>query len=169
MDHLVVIKSLFLHSYWADARIFDCAARIKKDTLFSPIRMPHQSLFGTLFHAIGAEWLWIKRCQGISPSDFLSEKEITDLPALREKWQEQQQITIRFLDSLQDSDLDRTINYRSISREQRLNILWHILVHVPTRSLHHRAEAAQILTEFGQSPGDLDFYYYISAVEHRDF
>jgi uncharacterized damage-inducible protein DinB len=169
MSNLAVIKSLFLHSYWADDRIFDRASRIDEERLFSPIRMPHQSLFGTLFHAIGAEWLWINRCQGISPANFLSEKEIADLPALREKWQEQQQITIRFLESLKASDLDRRINYQSISGEPRSNILWHILVHVPTHSLQHRAEAAQILTEYGESPGDLDFDEYIAAIEKPNF
>jgi len=167
MSRLAVIKSLFLHSYWADARIFDFASRIDKEKLFSPLRMPHPSLYKTLFHAIGAEWLWINRCQGTSPSAYMSEKEITNLPDLREKWQEQQQITIGYLNHLTDADLDRAIDYQSISGVPRSNILWHILVHVPMHSHQHRAEAAQILTEFGESPGNLDFYYYTAAVEHH--
>jgi uncharacterized damage-inducible protein DinB len=168
MNHLTIIKSLYLHGYWADERIFDCAFRLDEKMLFEFTRMPRKTLFGTLFHEIGAEWLWINRCQGISPSTFLSENEASDLPALREKWREQQQITIPFLDQLNRSDLRRTIHYLSISGESRSNILWHILVHVPLHSLQHRAEAAQILTEFGESPGDLDFDEYVEEVGQPD-
>jgi uncharacterized damage-inducible protein DinB len=168
MSYLTIIKTLYLHGYWADDRIFDCASRLDEKMLFERTRMPRQTLFGTMFHAIGAEWLWINRCRGISPSTFLLENETPDLPTLREKWQEQQQITISFLDQLKSSDLRRAIDYRSISGEPRSNILWHILVHVPIHSLQHRAEAAQILTEFGESPGDLDFDEYVEAVDQPD-
>ena len=43
----------------------------------------------------------------------------------------------------------------------RSNLLWHILLHVAIHTVQHRAEAAQILTQIGQSPGDLDFDEYI--------
>jgi uncharacterized damage-inducible protein DinB len=40
-----------------------------------------------------------------------------------------------------------------------------LLVHPVMHGAQHRSEAAQMLTEFGHSPGDYDLVYYL--VEHR--
>ena len=43
------------------------------------------------------------------------------------------------------------------------SLLWHYLVHVVNHGTQHRSEAAALLTEYGQSPGDLDFLIFLEA------
>jgi len=114
-----------------------------------------------LFHCLGAERLWIERCRGYSPKSFLAESQSPSLQAIGETWAGQRTTTQAFLDSLDEQALSRTIDYSSLRGEVRSNLLWHILLHVAIHTVQHRAEAAQILTQIGQSPGDLDFDEYI--------
>jgi uncharacterized damage-inducible protein DinB len=130
--------------------------------------MPHGSLWATLFHSLGAEWLWIERCRGHSPSSFLAGEESPDLQTMSEKWAAQRATTLAFLHSIDQQALSRTVSYKSLKGTARSNILGDILIHVAMHTTQHRAEAAQILTEMGHSPGDLDYDEYIEARSTAD-
>ena len=41
--------------------------------------------------------------------------------------------------------------------------LWYYLLHMVTHSQQHRAESAQLLTQLGRSPGDIDFLDYADS------
>ncbi|MGH2491533.1 MAG: DinB family protein, partial [Candidatus Limnocylindria bacterium] len=43
--------------------------------------------------------------------------------------------------------------------------LWYFLVHMVTHSQQHRSESAQLLTQLGRSPGDVDFLDYCDEHE----
>jgi uncharacterized damage-inducible protein DinB len=163
MDSLTMVRSLFEYNYWAVDRVLRVASRLKPSQLTSQTAIPHGSLWATLFHSLGAEWLWIERCKGHSPSSFLAGEESPDLQIMSEKWAAQRATTLAFLHSLDEQEFSRTVSYKSLKGTARSNILGDILIHVATHTIQHRAEAAQILTELGQSPGDLDYDEYIDA------
>jgi uncharacterized damage-inducible protein DinB len=163
-----MVRSLFEYNYWAVDRILRVACRPEPSQLTSQTAMPHGSLWATLFHSLGAEWLWIERCKGHSPSSFLAGEESPDLEAMSQKWAAQRATTLELLRSLDEEELSRTISYKSLRGTERSNILGDILIHVATHTTQHRAEAAQILTELGHSPGDLDYDEYIEARSTAD-
>jgi uncharacterized damage-inducible protein DinB len=39
---------------------------------------------------------------------------------------------------------------------------WHLLYHVFSHGIQHRSEAAAMLTDYGQSPGNIDFTIFLS-------
>jgi uncharacterized damage-inducible protein DinB len=39
--------------------------------------------------------------------------------------------------------------------------VWQTILHVINHGTQHRSEAAAILTSYGQSPGELDFYLFL--------
>ena len=41
--------------------------------------------------------------------------------------------------------------------------LWYYVLHMVTHSNQHRAESAQLLTQLGRSPGDIDFLDYADS------
>ena len=62
-----------------------------------------------------------------------------------------------------DDDLTRTITLKRPDGSERSPSQWQILVHILYHSAQHRSEMAEMLTRFGQSPGDLDFIFYVNS------
>jgi uncharacterized damage-inducible protein DinB len=61
-----------------------------------------------------------------------------------------------YLDTLTEETLNGTIRY-VIPGARRERAVWHILLDVIIHATQHRSEAAVLLTDYGQSPGDFDF------------
>ena len=53
----------------------------------------------------------------------------------------------------------------SLSQSPRDRILWHCLYHVVNHGTQHRSEAAALLTDYGSSPGDLDFTLFLALTQ----
>jgi uncharacterized damage-inducible protein DinB len=67
-----------------------------------------------------------------------------------------------FLATLADEDVTRLVRYDTDSGGPRRRVLWHCLHHVVNHGTQHRSEAAVLLTDYGRSPGDLDFTVFLN-------
>ena len=162
MSSLALIRSFYEYNYWAIRQILASADQLDPAHVTADMHMPHASLWATLFHTLNAEWLWIERCRGRSPKSLLPEPAIPSLEAIETAWAGQHTTTLAYLDSLDEAALGWIVNYSSLTGAPRSSLLWQLLLHVATHTVQHRAEAAQILTQFGQSPGDLGFNDYLA-------
>jgi uncharacterized damage-inducible protein DinB len=61
-----------------------------------------------------------------------------------------------YLLDLSDADLDRPFD---LGPRGTLPV-WELLVHFANHATQHRSEAAILLTLYGHSPGDLDYFLY---------
>ncbi|MCE7963585.1 MAG: hypothetical protein DYH05_13995, partial [Acidobacteria bacterium ACB1] len=66
--NLADIKRLFDYTEWANALAMDAATRLSDEELRHDFGISHKSIFGTLLHMAGAEWIWLERWNGRSPS-----------------------------------------------------------------------------------------------------
>jgi uncharacterized damage-inducible protein DinB len=160
------ISTLYEYSYWATGRILAAATQVSTEQFLARTSHSHGSLRGTLIHTLSAEWIWRVRCQdGLSPSRMLSEADFPTLEALQTRWRAEEQAMWGYLTSLGDADLSRTIRYSRTGGHPQENLLWHILVHVVNHGTQHRSEAAAVVTDYGQSPGDIDFIVFLRERE----
>lgn len=160
---LVEILTLFDYNYWANDRVLAAAAKVT-DAQFTALApaVSNGSLRGALLHVLNAEWIWRMRChEGLSPSGLLMEEDFPTLETLRTRWQTDEQTMRTFLAGLRDDDLTDPVKYKTTSGTPHENTLWHILVHVVNHGTQFRSEAAVLLSEYSQSPGDLDFIYFL--------
>jgi uncharacterized damage-inducible protein DinB len=156
------ILTLFDYNYWANRRILDAAVQVVPEKVVLPVSLSWGSVHGTLVHTLSAEWIWRVRCQeGGSPTGLLDATEFPTLDSLRQRWDEEEQAMRAYLGSLSDEQLAQTIDYKNTRGQAYSMVLWSILVHVVNHGTQHRAEVAHFLTEFGQSPGDIDFSIYL--------
>ncbi len=156
------VLTLFEYNYWATRLVLKAADGLSPEQFLAPVRLSFGSLRGTLVHVYGTEHLWRLRCQeGVSPSALPAETAFPDLAALRQAWEQEERLMRAFLSSLSDGDLQRPVRYTNTRGVPYENLLWHILAHVVNHGTQFRSEAGVALTEFGHSPGDVDFIYFI--------
>jgi uncharacterized damage-inducible protein DinB len=153
---------LYEYNYWTNGRILAAAARVSQEQWSAPSTYPYGSLRGTLLHTLDTEFGWRMRCQYNQSTPDLSETEFSTLDVIRRRWDEEETAMRAYLASLQDDDLDGLLRYTTDQGEQRERVLWHCLLHVVNHGTQHRSEAAALLTEYGSSPGDLDFTVFLN-------
>jgi uncharacterized damage-inducible protein DinB len=158
IEHLQLMLS---YNQWANAQIMDRAALVTPEQFIAPAGVSHGSLRGTLVHLLSAEWIWRMRCQGVSPTALLKQEEFPTVDSLQIRWQEEAAALQDFVAGLTAGQLQQTIHYRTTGGVPKENVLWHILAHLFNHGTQHRSEAAVLLTDFGQSPGDLDLILYL--------
>ncbi|MCB0214064.1 MAG: hypothetical protein KDJ52_32300 [Anaerolineae bacterium] len=158
------IIKLYQYNYWANHLILEKAAQVTENQFTAPSHCSSAgSLRGALVHTLSAEWIWRSRCQlGISRSAMLQEANFPTLASITSRWQEEEKAMLAYLETLTHDDLSQTIAYTNTSGtasfETRLNdILHHLVLH----GMQHRSEMAAMLTDYGQSPGNIDFIVFL--------
>lgn len=158
------IELLIEFHFWATKKILDKAAKLSDAQFIAPqpAGFSAGSLRGTLVHAMGAEWAWRMRLQnGVSPAALMSEREFPNLSALILRWATEEERLRAYVAGLNDDDLDKTLTYKNLAGVENARKVSHALLQVLFHGQQHRAECAAMLTDFGQSPGNIDFLYYL--------
>jgi uncharacterized damage-inducible protein DinB len=156
---------LFDYSAWANARILDAAARVSQEQFTAEAPTPHGSLRETLLHALTAEIVWRQRMQdGVSPTSLPVFDDLHTAADVRTAWLAQEATMRAYVAGLTDADLRGPFRFRRTNGEELEFVLGHTLLHVVNHGTQHRAEAAMLLTQYGQSPGDLDLSLYLRSL-----
>jgi len=159
------LLTLYEYNYWANERILAAAAKISPEQWSAPSTFPFGSLHGTLLHTLDTEFSWRMRCQYNQSTPDLSAAEFPALDAIKRRWDEEETAMCAYLAGMSDDDLGGLVRYDTASGAKRERVLWHCLLHVANHGTQHRSEAAALLTDYGSSPGDLDFTLFL--IERR--
>ncbi|NIM95240.1 MAG: hypothetical protein GTO18_16200 [Anaerolineales bacterium] len=150
------------YNYWATGKILASGSNLSQEQFTLESSFGHGSVRSTLVHILSAEWVWRIRCQhDESPSSLLDEDHYPTVEALRNRWLDEQKTMWGYLAGLRDEDLDRVVHYQRTGGQPEKNVLWHLLMHVVIHGAEHRSEVAALLTDFGNSPGDLDLIHFL--------
>jgi uncharacterized damage-inducible protein DinB len=156
------ILTIYDYNYWANKKILVSSAKVNQEQFGTIATFPYGGLRGTLLHILDTEWGWRALFQNIDSATDLKETEFTALAALEARWREEETAMRAYLTSLSDEDMESHLYYTTDTGVERDRILWHCLLHVVNHGTQHRSEAAALLTNYGQSPGDLDFTVFLN-------
>jgi uncharacterized damage-inducible protein DinB len=161
------VRTLYRYSAWATGRLLDRASGLRSDELAKPSGASFVTIRETLVHIMAAQWIWLSRWQGTSPTSLLDAREFPDVASLRARWDRLEAETQRFVAGLTDADLAKVVEYRNTRGERWAYPLWQQVIHQVNHATQHRGEVAAALTELGHSPGDLDLLIFIDETEPR--
>ena len=155
------IQLLYKYNHWANTRILNAASNLTPEQFLAPASFPHRELRGTLTHALFAEWLWRSRLQGESPTHHFKPEDFPTFDSLHARWREEEKAMNSFIEGLTDEKLSGIIQYKTTKGVVMENVFWQVMAHLFYHGTQHRSEAVAILTELGQSPGDIDLIVFL--------
>ncbi|MBI2332105.1 MAG: DinB family protein [Chloroflexi bacterium] len=155
------IQTLYRYNQWANERILDTAAKLDAEQFLAPSEQAHRYLRGVLVHTLFAEWIWRKRWGGESPMSRFKPDDFPTFNALHTRWKAEEAELMKFVELVDEEQLNKPFQYASTEGLRYENILWESMAHVVNHGTQHRSEAAIILTELGYSPGDLDMILFL--------
>lgn len=161
--HASEIQTLWDYNYWANRRLLATAEQCAQEELSNKFDYAWDSILRTMAHVLGAEWAWLHRIKGVSPTSLLDKDQFSTLDLLRRRWEEEEETMRAYLAGLTDADLEQVIEYKDTRGTEMSRKLWEILVHVVNHGTQHRAEVALYLTNLGHSPGDMDFSLFLRS------
>ena len=165
------IKLMYAYNDWADERILAACARVSPEQYAAPTSYGHGGLRATVVHILDNIWQQRITLQGYYREPLadeaaydateLHEDALPSFALLRERWTIEQLEMRAYLDTLTEETLNGVIRY-VIPGARRERVVWHILLDLILHATQHRSEAAALLTDYGQSPGDFDFTLFMS-------
>jgi uncharacterized damage-inducible protein DinB len=157
---VTAVGALYRYNSWANDRMLDAASPLLTADFTRDLGSGYGSVRDTLTHIAWAEWIWLRRWKGVSPTLVFSPADFPDLKCLREKLREVAAERSDFLLGLTDESLLREVEYRNVKGEAWRYPLWQQLYHVANHSSHHRGQLATLLRQLGALAPATDFLVY---------
>lgn len=162
------MKELLLDLYgftcWGRDMVLAKADLLTAGEFEQETRFPFRSVKETLVHMMSAEYAYRMRCEG-QPHQTLKKDDFADAAAVRKYWQSEEALMRKYLANVDEATLNAKVRYKAPSGDeferQRLAMIKQLFFH----SAQHRSEVAQMVTEFGFSPGNLDYTFYTDAAK----
>lgn len=158
---LELIRTFYEYNTWANERILTTAAQLTPEEMHAKRGASFESVHDTLVHTLSAHNLWLTRCRELPTEPLYDPADFADVAAIRARWAEIEQGTQEFLSAQDNLSLNHVIHYLNSAGEPNAYPLWQILLHQVNHATQHRSEIAMILTQFGHSPGWLDFLIFL--------
>ena len=154
------IHTLFAYNEWAHARIFTCIDRLNDEQISHPLGGSFPSLRDTLAHVAGAEWVWLERFKGVSPSSFPPWLTGSSYAELKAKLAEVSRDRAVYLAGLTEEDLARPLAYRNLAGKEAVLPLGLLFQHVVNHSTYHRGQLVHYLRQLGAEAVATDYVLY---------
>jgi len=159
LDHFRMLGG---YNAWANARLYEAAARLDGDQYRADRGAFFKSVHGTLNHLLATDRVWMQRFTGTGTApDRLDAILFETLDELRPAREAEDRRIVDFVDALDDARLAGSIRYRRVTTpeifEQQLAPA---LAHWFNHQTHHRGQVHGLLTGLvGQAP-ELDLLFY---------
>jgi uncharacterized damage-inducible protein DinB len=164
--NLTDIRHLFNYTEWANELAMDAATRLPDDNLRRDVGVSHQSIFGTLLHMAGAEWIWLERWKGRSPAkdkawSLWTMDSCADLPMLEQRWGDLIDRRAQFITELDEERLNAELAFKLLSGDPSSMRLADQMQHVANHSTMHRGQIVGMIRQLGLDPPSTDLLFYL--------
>lgn len=157
---LATIGALFRYNSWANEQMLDAASRLTEADFKLDLKSSHGSIGDTLTHIVWAEWIWLQRWKGVSPTNVFSPADFPNAESLRERLHSVVAERSAFLRDLSAERFLEPVEYRNVKGEVWRYPLWQQLHHVVNHSTYHRGQVATMLRQLGATPAATAFLVY---------
>ena len=145
---------------WATYQLLDAAAQLDAVAFGKDLGTSFRSVHGTLVHIFGAQWIWLSRWKGSSPTSLISPVEIPVAADLKKRWQELYPEFRGYILPLTNEQLHSPLGYEDTKGNRWSDLLYKQIQHVLFHSMYHRGQVVTLLRQLGQTPPHTDLILY---------
>ncbi|MCE1236714.1 MAG: DinB family protein [Hyphomicrobiales bacterium] len=176
MDRADQLRLMADYNAWMNARLYDAAATLPAEAVAADRGAFFGSLLGTLEHLVVGDTIWLKRfaehrsggpltpVRELPQPQSLGEIQFGALGPLRERRELLDRLIGRWTTSLDETDLDAPLTYRSTRGETFTKPFGLLCVHLFNHQTHHRGQATTLLSQAGVDVGTTDFLAFIPSI-----
>lgn len=160
------IRHLFDYTEWANGLALTAAAELSDENLRHDFGISHRSIFGTLLHMAGAEWIWLERWHGRSPAgkeawSLWTTDSCADLPTLNQRWSDLVIRRTQFIAELDEPRMSAELGFRLLSGDASSMRLVDQMHHVANHATLHRGQVVGMIRQLGITPPPTDLLFYL--------
>jgi uncharacterized damage-inducible protein DinB len=156
------LRTLLDYHYWARDRLLAAIEPLTPEQFNRDLGSSFKSIRETVVHTYAAEWAWLSRWQGQSPTALMTSDAFPDIAAIRNAWVDHEEKMRAFLEELGEGGLARVIEYKLLSGQPGSSPFWQMLQHVVNHASYHRGQVTTMLRQLGAQPAksmDMIAYY----------
>lgn len=160
------IQQLLTYTEWANDLAMAAAANLPDESLHRDFGISHKSIFGTLVHMAGAEWIWLERWHGYSPTKAeawsrWSTESCNDLTTLKTHWTELATRRTQYVSRLDEPTLATELSFKLLSGDPSSMPLISQMQHVVNHATMHRGQVVGMIRQLGLEPPATDLIFYL--------
>jgi uncharacterized damage-inducible protein DinB len=145
------LQTLVDYHYWARDRMLVVVETVPPEQLTKNLRNSFGSIFDTVVHLYGADWIWRTRWDGESPTALPPPSSFPDLAAVRAAWDDEEQ-RIRAVLTRLAADVSQPLQYRGWDGRTYTQPFWQMLQHLVNHGSYHRGQVTTMLRQVGAAP-----------------
>src|SRR5688572_28509620 len=139
------LQRLFDYNRWATRRLLEAAQALPAEDLRKNLKSSFPCLLDTLTHMLGAEWIWLQRWKGTSPTASADTTKLDSVGAVGAVWDTLWREQQGFLDGLEDGDQKRAVAYKTLKGDPDTRPLDELMRHVVNHATYHRGQVVTML------------------------
>lgn len=146
---------LYQYNFWANARTRQAVESLPEEKLYVDMKNSFGSIHGTLVHLVGAENVWLQRMNRVE-GVFIKVEQYPKYELLKTKWKEVEDGWQKFVSTLSEDVLLRTITFKNFKGEEVTDVVWMALQHIVNHSTYHRGQITTMVRQAGGTPVGTD-------------
>jgi uncharacterized damage-inducible protein DinB len=150
------ILTLYDYNAWANGRVLRAVESLTPEMFLRDLKNSFPSVRDTLAHILGAEWIWLRRWHGESPSQILPATDFPTLAPLKERFAAIEKERRVFLEKLSEERLAQSFQYTDIAGNPHSLRLVQSLQHLVNHGSYHRGQITTMLRQLGATPVSTD-------------
>jgi uncharacterized damage-inducible protein DinB len=155
------ISRLYAYHGWAHAKTLDSVAVLSGEEYARPVGGSFSTLRDTLAHVLGAEWVWLQRFGGDSPTALPPSQQAPTFEALKEQFRKTEERLMAVVRSSTTEGMAQTLTYVNFAGKTLVYPVGELLVHVANHATYHRGQVTTLLRQIGRTPEPTDYLLMI--------
>lgn len=160
------IRRLFDYTEWANDLAMEAADQLPDEDLRRNVGVSHQSIFGTLLHMAGAEWIWLERWHGRSPAkadawSMWTPESCADLATLNDRWSDVIERRAKLIMTVAEDRLVAELPFKLLSGDPSSMPLVDQMQHVVNHATMHRGQIVGMIRQLGIEPPATDLIFFL--------